>query len=182
MLLRSVFATLGIVVIIIAVIGSAMSFVGWTGIILNATNSSVPIIIMTIAIANSVHVADRVLSGMSDGLERDTAIVESLKENAWPVFLTSMTTIIGFLSLNTSEIPPYRVLGNLVAFGMMTAFAYSMTLLPTLLSVLLLRARPARTRRHAFFEHLGVLVVTRRRMLFWPMLAVAVRWRRACPA
>ena len=53
-----------------------------------------------------------------------------------PVFLTSLTTAIGFLSLNFSDSPPFRQLGNLVAFGVLCAFVYSTVLLPALLSVL----------------------------------------------
>ena len=57
------------------------------------------------------------------------------------MFLTSATTAIGFLSLNASDSPPFHVLGNLVAFGVLCAFVYSMTLLPALLSILPLRAQ-----------------------------------------
>ena len=42
---------------------------------------------------------------MSRGLSRDEAIIKSLRSNAWPVFLTSMTTAGGFLTLNASEDP-----------------------------------------------------------------------------
>lgn len=79
---------------------------------------------------------------MGQRMDRDAAVVESLRDNTWPVFLTTATTVIGFLSLNFSASPPFRVLGNLVAFGMLAAYVYSMTLLPALLLVLPLRARP----------------------------------------
>ena len=77
-LLRSLLGMLAIVVVLISVIGSTMGVVGWTGLVLNAANSSVPIIVMSIAIADSVHIIEMVMSGMRKGLERDTAIVESL--------------------------------------------------------------------------------------------------------
>ena len=145
-LLRSLLGTLSLVLVLIFVIGSTMGVVGWAGLVLNAANSGVPIIIMTMAIADSVHIIESIMSGMKQGLDRNAAIVESLRDNAWPVFLTTATTMIGFLSLNASDSPPFRVLGNLVAFGMFSAFVYSMTLLPALLSVLPLRAT-SRTRR-----------------------------------
>ncbi len=173
-LLRSLLATLSLVVVLIFVIGSTMGVVGWVGLVLNAANSGVPIIIMTMAIADSVHVIETIMSGMRQGLDRHAAIVESLRDNAWPVFLTTATTMIGFLSLNASDSPPFRVLGNLVAFGMLSAFVYSMTLLPALLSVLPLRARPGRGGRSAFFDRFGAFVVARRTLLLWSMAAVAV--------
>ena len=78
---------------------------------------------------------------MSRGLSRNAAIAASVRTNAYPVFLTTLTTVIGFLSLNASDSPPFRVLGNLVAFGVSCAFVYSMLLLPAVLSILPLRAR-----------------------------------------
>ena len=52
-----------------------------------------------------------------------------------PVFITSLTTTIGFLTLNFSEVPPFNDLGNIVAFGMTMAFLFSTTLLPALMSI-----------------------------------------------
>ena len=173
-LLRSLFGTLSLVVVIIFVVISTMGVIGWTGLVLNAANSGIPLIIMTLAIAHSVHIVATITSAMGRGLNRDTAIVESLRDNAWPMFLTTATTMIGFLSMNASDSPPFRILGNLVAFGMLAAFVYSMTLLPALLSVLPLRARPVLTGHSAFFDRLGAFVVARRTFLLWSMLIVVV--------
>ncbi len=173
-LLRSLFGTLSLVAVLMFVVGSTMGVIGWTGLVLNAANSGVPLIIMTIAIAHSVHVVEKIVSGMSQGLDRDAAVVESLRDNAWPVFLTTATTIIGFLSMNASDSPPFRVLGNLVAFGVFCAYVYSMTLLPALLLVLPLRVTPVRGGHSTFFDRLGDFVVGRRVLLLWSMAAFAV--------
>jgi len=173
-LLRSLFGTLCIVTLLIFVVASTMGVIGWTGLVLNAANSGIPLIIMTLAICDSVHIIGTVNSGMSQGLDRDAAIAESLRDNAWPVFLTTATTMIGFLSMNASDSPPFRILGNLVAVGMLVAYVYSMTLLPALLAVLPLRGRAARTGGSAFFDRLGAFVVARRRLLLWSVAAVAV--------
>ena len=173
-LLRSLFGTLSLVAVLLFVVGSTMGVIGWSGLVLNAANSGVPLIIMTISIAHSVHVVEKIVFGMSQGLDRDTAVVESLRDNAWPVFLTTATTIIGFLSMNASDSPPFRVLGNLVAFGVFCAYVYSMTLLPALLLVLPLRATPVRGGHSTFFDRLGDFVVARRVLLLWSMAAFAV--------
>ena len=173
-LLRSLFGTLSLVAVLLFVVGSTMGAIGWTDLVLNAANSGVPLIIMTLAIAHSVHIVEKIVSGMGQGLDRDTAVVESLRDNAWPVFLTTATTMIGFLSMNASDSPPFRVLGNLVAFGMFCAYVYSMTLLPTLLLVLPLRASPVRAGHSTFFDRLGDFVVERRALLLWSMAAVTI--------
>ena len=166
-LLRSLLGTLALVVTLVFVVNTTVGFAGWVGTVFNPANSGVPIIVMTVAVAHSVHIVAAVLAGMRRGLGRNEAVAESLRTNAWPVFLTTATTAIGFLSLNASDAPPFRVLGNLVAFGVLCAFVYSMTLLPALLSILPLRAPPARADRPGLFDRLGDFVVARRTFLLW---------------
>ena len=166
-LLRSLLGTLALVVTLVFVVNTTLGLAGWAGTVFNPANSGVPIIVMTVAVAHSVHIVAAVLAGMRRGLARDEAVAESLRVNAWPVFLTTATTAIGFLSLNASDAPPFRVLGNLVAFGVLCAFVYSMTLLPALLSILPLRAPPARADRSGLFDRLGDFVVARRTFLLW---------------
>ena len=99
-------------------------------------------------------------------LNRD-AIVESLRLNLQPVFLASLTTALGFLSMNFSEVPPFRQLGTFVAFGVGAAFVLSVTFLPALLSLLPIRARATGHRHDAAMVALGDFVVRRRRGLLW---------------
>ncbi len=164
-LLRSVFGTLAVLLVLVFTVNTTLGFAGWIGTVFNPANSGVPIIVMTVAVAHSIHIVTAVLQGMGRGLGKDEAIVESLRDNAWPVFLTTATTMIGFLSLNASESPSFHVLGNLVAFGVLCAFLYSMTLLPAMLAILPLRARPASAGRPGVFDRLGAFVVARRAVL-----------------
>ena len=167
-LLRSLPGTLAIIIVLLFPIITTMGFAGWLGTVFSPTNSGVPIIIMVIAIADAVHVVSSTLLGMRRGLEKNAAIAESLRHNAWPVFLTSLTTAIGFLSLNSSDSPPFQVLGNYVALGVVWAYVYSMTLLPALLSVLPLRAPRTRAQGTTIFERFAGFVIARRK----PLLAV----------
>ncbi len=173
-LLRSALGTVAIVAILLFVVNSTMGFAGWNGMVLSPLNSIVPVIVMVIAIADSIHVVTSVLLGMRRGLDRNAAIVESICLNAYPVFLTSVTTAIGFLSLNASDTPPFHILGNLVAFGIFCAFAYTMTLLPALLSILPLRAPRVRSEGIAFFDRFADFVIARRTPLLWFFTLVVV--------
>ena len=175
-LLRSIWGTLAVFVVLGAVVNTTVGFAGWIGTVFNPANSGVPIIVTTVAIAHSVHIVTSTLAGMRRGLAKNEAITEALRINAWPVFLTSLTTAIGFLSLNASDSPPFRVLGSLVAFGVVCAFVYSMTMLPATLAILPLRVRPARTERPAFFDRFGAFVVANRRYLlaFVSLVVVAL--------
>ena len=164
-LLRSVLGTLAIIAVLLFPIITTMGIAGWLGTVFSPTNSGVPIIIMVIAIADAVHIVSSTLLEMRRGLEKNAAIAESLHHNAWPVFLTSLTTAIGFLSLNSSDSPPFQVLGNYVALGVVWAYVYSMTLLPALLSVLPLRAPRVRSQGATIFERFAEFVIARRKPL-----------------
>ncbi len=175
LLLRSIAGTVAIVAIVMFAVNSTMGTAGWSGVLISPTNSGIPVIVMVIAIADSIHIISNVLQGLQRGLDKRAAILESMHINAYPVFLTSLTTAIGFLTLNTSDSPPFHVLGNWVAFGVLCAFVYSMTFLPALLSVLPLRSAGAQPRSSALMEGFAEFVVTRHKELFWVVaLAAAV--------
>ena len=173
-LLRSILSTLAIVAVLVFVINTTMGLAGWNGVVFSPTNAGVPIIVMVIAIADSIHVVTSVLLGMRRGLDRNAAIVESIRINAYPVFITSVTTAIGFLSLNASDSPPFHVLGNYVAFGVLCALIYTMTLLPALLSILPLRARRVQAEKTAFFDRFADFVIARRTFLLGSVSLVIV--------
>ena len=173
-LLRSILGTVAIVAVLVFVVNTTLGFAGWNGVVFSPTNAGVPIIVMVIAIADSIHVVTSVLLGMRRGLDRNAAIVESLRINAYPVFITSVTTAIGFLSLNASDSPPFHVLGNYVAFGVLCALVYTMTLLPALLSILPLRARRIQSEGTAFFDRFADFVIARSTFLLVAMSLVIV--------
>ncbi|MCY4420356.1 MAG: MMPL family transporter [Gammaproteobacteria bacterium] len=122
-LLRSALATAAVVAVVMFSVNSTMGMAGWSGVLLSPTNSGIPIIVMVIAIADSIHIITNVLQGLRQGLDKQAAIMESMRINAYPVFLTSLTTAIGFLTLNSSDSPPFHVLGNWVAFGVLSALS-----------------------------------------------------------
>ena len=165
LLLRSVIGTLVTILVVMFTVNTAMGFAGWIGTVFTPVNAGVPLIIMTIAVADSIHIVTAALAGVGRGLDKNEAIIDSLRLNAWPVFLTSVTTAGGFLTLNASDSPPFHVLGNLVAFGVLFAFIYSMTILPALLSILPLRARRTSADRPGFFDRFGAFVIARRTFL-----------------
>ena len=175
-LLRSVLATIAVMLTLIFTVNTTLGLAGWTGTVFSPINAGVPIIIMTIAVADSIHIVTTVLAGLRRGLERNAAIAESLRSNMNPVCLTSVTTAIAFLSLNASDSPPFHVLGNLVAFGVMCALLFSVTLLPALLSILPLRARAAREdeEKPALFDRFASFVIDRRKVLLWSVSLVTV--------
>ena len=135
-LLRSFTATILVLIVIIPSITVAMGFGGWMGIGLTPPSASAPTIITTLAVADSIHLLVVMLNRMRDGHDKRESLLYSLRVNAKPIFLTSVTTALGFLSLNFSDSPPFHDLGNITAFGVMAAWVYAVVLLPILISVM----------------------------------------------
>ena len=167
LLLRSIWGTIAIALMLVAVMLSALGFTGWTGMRLFGESGAALFVLMAVTVAHSVHIIEGTAAGLRQGMDRIEAVIHSTQINAWPVFLTSLTTAIGFLSLNFAEMPPFRVMGNIVAFGALCAFVYAVTLLPAILSMMPMRARPVRDGRLDVFERLGRFVVSYRTILLW---------------
>lgn len=136
LLFRSFRLSLSALIVMVLSIGATMGLAGWTGVKLTPASGQAPIIILTVAIADSIHLIVGVRKYLLKGYEKVSAIGEALRVNAQPIMLTSLTTALGFLSLNFSDTPPFRDLGNIAAVGTIAAFLVSITLLPALLSLL----------------------------------------------
>ena len=102
--------------------------------------------------------------------------MESLRVNMTPVFLTTLSTVIGFLSLNFSDVPPFNHLGNMTAAGVTAAFFLSVLFLPALMAILPVRVpAPKKPGSHlTFYDRLADLVIARRRPLLWGSAALTV--------
>ena len=173
-LLRSLWGTVAIVLMLAAVLLSALGFTGWVGLRLFGESGAALFVLMAVTVAHAVHVIEGMMAGLRRGMDRRQAAIHSLQVNVWPVFLTSLTTAIGFLSLNFADMPPFRVMGNMVAFGALCAFVYSVTLLPAFLSVMPIRSPPVRARRPDLFDRLGRFVVSHHMVLLCSFAVLTV--------
>ncbi len=168
--LRSVagmFATM-LVVIFSAVV--AVGGVVTLGITMTNVTAMAPIVVLTVGVADSVHILISMFQAMGHGKSKDEAILETLRINHQPIFLTSLTTIIGFLSLNFNESPPFRDMGNEVAIGVLAAYLLSILFLPALLSLIPIKARKVKDDDTPAMEHLGALVSKRYPLVLGAML------------
>ncbi len=134
--LRTGTGTVATLLVIVLSTTVALGIAGRMGLLLDPASAAAPVIILTLAIADSVHVLVSYLNALRRGRPREDALVEAMQVNVQPVFLTSLTTVIGFLSLNFSDAPPFRLLGNLTALGVVVAWVYAMTLLPAVVASL----------------------------------------------
>lgn len=174
LLLRSFLGMLATLLVISFSTLTAMGCAGWFGIGLNPASGIAPTIILTLAIADSIHILVAVFQALARGETRQRAIVQSLELNMQPVAITSATTIIGFLSMNFSDAPPFHDLGNIVAIGVLMAWVYSITFLPALVSLLPLRSHGQRERVRSAMQTLAAFVIQRRRPLLGVTSVIAL--------
>jgi len=173
--LRSFFGVVAATIIIALSMATGLGLTGWLGIALTAASVSGPGLILTLAVADCVHILSTMFQLMREGESKRDAIAHSLQINLQAVFLTSITTVIGFLSMNFSESPPFRDLGNIVAIGVTAAFFLSIFLLPALMAVLPTSACPAqRNHIRIHCDRLGNFVIRRQSPLFWGMIILGL--------
>lgn len=180
-LLRSALATWIACLTILCAVASTMGLAGWLGVPISPPAAAAPNIILTVAVADSVHVLVSFLLAMQAGWlmpcpwtqVRKKAAEQAFRLNLKPMFLTNFTTALGFLSLNFSDSPPFRDLGNLTALGVGFAFAYTLVLVPCLLVTLPIRPERAPLGQNGMVR-LGEWVIARRRLVMTLMLGVVV--------
>lgn len=163
--LRSITATLGVVLLIVLSIVSALGIAGWLRWDMTPTSAIAPTIILTMAVADCVHLLVTMLHNMRIGHEKRQAIQESIRINFQPIFLTSATTAIGFLSMNFSDAPPFRDLGNIVAMGVVMAFLLTVSFLPAFMTILPVRVKLQDDLDNRPMRRLADFVIRRRRAL-----------------
>lgn len=138
---RSISATAITFIIVIGSSVFALGMAGHFGWQMSNMSTGSPIIIMTLAVADSVHILMSMLVMMRRGKDKQSAVIESMRINYVAVAITSVTTIIGFASLNFSDTPPLHVLGNISVIGIFAAWVLSIILIPALVKVLPLNVK-----------------------------------------
>ncbi len=172
--LRSVLATLATLALTVLSAVSGLGAAGWLGTMLDPASASAPTIILTLAIAGAVHIFVIYFAALQRGAQRPDALKEAVRINAMPVFLTSVTTAVGFLSLNFSDSPPYHILGNIAAGGVMLAWLYSMTFLPAVISLVRIVPWGSKQLGTDISGLLAKLVVARPKTVFASMSIIVI--------
>jgi predicted RND superfamily exporter protein len=103
---------------------------------LNNFTANLPVFVVAIGIADAVHIYIIWLMYKREGEENKEAVLHSVQKNMLPVFLTSLTTAIGFGTLTISKVIPILTLGIATASGAVLAFLISLFWMPAVLLLL----------------------------------------------
>ena len=175
LLLRSVTGVAVIVLTTALTIVAGMGFVGWLGMTIASTSATIPVIILTVVVAHGVHLMVSYYHSLRSGQEKHEALIHAVEINLQPVFLTSVSTAIGFFSLNLmADQPPIQQLGNIVGMTVCIALVTSLTFLPALVYILPDRVYARASRSTNLMARFAEFVIRHRRWLLATSSAVAV--------
>lgn len=93
-------------------------------------SSMLPIFLMSIAMVDSVHVLSEFFDVYTPKRGRKQAIRQVMNTLFAPMLYTSLTTAAGFASLTLAPIPPARVFGAFLSFGVMIAWIVTIVFVP----------------------------------------------------
>ncbi|CAI6143686.1 MAG: hypothetical protein SPLUMA1_SPLUMAMAG1_01462 [uncultured Sulfurimonas sp.] len=103
---------------------------------LNNFTANVPVFVVAIGIADAMHLIWIYTMARKKGMDNYTAIHYSVKKNFLAIFLTSITTSVGFASLGISAVVPIQTLGIATASAAILAFILTILFVPALLAIL----------------------------------------------
>ena len=164
-LLRSV--TGALLILVLAALSALVSLgaLGWTRIPINSATAVAPLMVITLAVASSVHILSSIRQTMQETSDRTEWARRALADHGLGITVAIFTTAIGFLSLNFSISPPFRQLGNMVAAGMVGVWVFTIFLLPGLICWLPMRQIKKAASVDRFMVWLGEFVIRNQRRL-----------------
>ena len=113
---RSVGAAIAPIVIVVAASASTMGFAGWLGFPITPLLSIVPVLLLTIGVADLVHLNNGFVRFSRAG-SLDDAVAQSYRHNIQPILITTISTAAGFFSFTFADSPPLRQFGIVATFG-----------------------------------------------------------------
>ena len=170
--LGSLSFALAIAAVSVMSVGLTVGAVGWAQVPFNQISNMGPLVVFMIAMADSIHLVSVYLQGLHKSLSKFEALRESLRVNIQPVTLATVTTAMGFLSLNYCASPGIYGFGNVVAIGVVWAFLVTFTLLPALILLLPVKKVPKPLGVKGFINFVANVVANHGTRLFWGSLTL----------
>ncbi len=119
----------------LAVLGGA-GVVGFFGPTINDSVIVAPIMILSMAFADGVHLIVNWIQGLHAGRDKRQAMIDSMAANFGPMSVTTLMTAVGFLTLHFNDSPPFQIMGYIVAVGVVLALMLTFCFTAPLLTLL----------------------------------------------
>ena len=132
-------------IIIVGAVAAALGSMGHSGVAFFVITNALPVVLIGIAVADSIHVLSTYYERRRDfpTESHEDAVVETMLEMWRPIGLTTLTTMAGFLGLSLSSVmPPMMWFGVFAMIGVASAWLYSVSVLPALITKFKLKPSP----------------------------------------
>ena len=160
--LRSLKAVIMVFIVIIPSLIAMMGFMGWAYKITGSNcflfallNTSMPIILLTIANSDGVHVITKFFREFRRLKNVETAIEYTMESLLIPIFLTSITTIAAFLTMISSPLEPLIGYGICMSVGIAWAWILSSLTLPAMINMVPWDSRSYSIAKPSILENLA---------------------------
>ena len=127
---RSIPLVIAPMIVAMATVIITMGLLIGCGFSVHIMSSMIPIFLMPIAMVDAIHMLSDFSDSYRSGMDKKQLVTEGIQRLFRPILFTSITTIVGFLSLNTADIPPVRIFGSFVGIGVFIAFLLTITFIP----------------------------------------------------
>lgn len=164
-LLRTVTGVIAVTVVAVLSALISLGSLGWAYIPLNSATALAPLMIITLAVASTVHLLSSARQTAVHTPDRKEWARKAVADHGLAITIACLSTAIGFLSLNFSISPPFRQLGNMVAAGMLGVWIYTLTLLPALITWLPAKQKPQAATVDRWMERFAEFVIGRKTTL-----------------
>jgi predicted RND superfamily exporter protein len=126
-----------------------------TGYTVHIMSSMIPVFLMPIAVLDAVHILSEFYDRYPRIGDRRETLRRTMDDLFTPMLYTSLTSAVGFGSLMLADIPPVRVFGGFVAWGILAAWLLTITLIPA--SIMLIREERLKAAFRSLDEAHGLL-------------------------
>ena len=173
LMIRSYVAVLATFVVILMSLIATFGSIGILGSPLNQMVTTIPILIITLALADCIHLFSIYFQNRIKGISSKESMEKSLEMNIQPLFLTTISTCIGFLCLNFIEVAPLRDFGNAVAIGIGFAFIFTIFFIAPIVSFFEVKTASKVTKQTRFSTSVGSFILKNGNKLIFSITSIS---------
>lgn len=173
LMIRSYVAVLATFVVILMSLIATFGSIGILGSPLNQMVTTIPILIITLALADCIHLFSIYFQNRVKGISSKESMEKSLEMNIQPLFLTTISTCIGFLCLNFIEVAPLRDFGNAVAIGIGFAFIFTIFFIAPIVSFFEVKTASKVTKQTRFSTSIGSFILKNGNKLIFSITSIS---------
>ena len=173
LMIRSYAAVLATFIVILMSLIATFGSIGILGNPLNQMVTTIPILIITLALADCIHLFSIYFQNRIKGISSKESMEKSLEMNIQPLFLTTISTCIGFLCLNFIEVAPLRDFGNAVAIGIGFAFIFTIFFIAPIVSFFEVKTASKVTKQTRFSTSVGSFILKNGNKLIFSITSIS---------